>query len=194
MTIIVLTLDEDVRIGADLIDGRRVCAWLGSGEVRREATLKEIRRLSVRREGNLGYPISVHDIQRLDGMERVRLSNHEDSQMGVDLITIAEEDLEAVMVTTAKKLLLLLLLLLVTAATANIPIKSKVPKQGHNAAGKSVAITHGGPVVEAIAPKRRWGKLLGSINTHLMEQKNERSWENLVLSIYLSYDTKFVEY
>ena len=53
-----------------------------------------------------------------------------------------------------------------------MPVKSKVPKQGHNAAGKSVAITHGGGVVEAVAPERKWGKLLGSINTHLMEEKS----------------------
>src|SRR5581483_6489737 len=55
----------------------------------------------------------------------------------------------------------------------NILAKLKVPKQGHNATGLSVAITHGGGVVEAVAPKRKWGKLLGSIYTHLMEEKSK---------------------
>ena len=52
---------------------------------------------------------------------------------------------------------------------ANIPARLKVPKQGHNTVGKCVAITPGGGVVEAIAPKRKWGKLLGSIDTYLKE-------------------------
>ncbi|KAJ9535518.1 hypothetical protein OSB04_un001351 [Centaurea solstitialis] len=55
----------------------------------------------------------------------------------------------------------------------SIPDIQKVPKQGHNAAGKSVAITHCGGVVKAVAPKRKWGKLLGSIYTHLMEEKSK---------------------
>lgn len=56
---------------------------------------------------------------------------------------------------------------------ANIPVRIKVPKQGHNATGKCVAITHGGGVVEVVAPKRKWGKLLGSIDTHLKEKKSK---------------------
>ncbi|KAJ9562245.1 hypothetical protein OSB04_007405 [Centaurea solstitialis] len=60
-----------------------------------------------------------------------------------------------------------------TSAPKWVIENNEVPKQGNNAAGKSVAITHGGGVVEAVAPKRKWGKLLGSIDTHLMEEKSK---------------------
>ncbi|KAI3669982.1 hypothetical protein L6452_41528 [Arctium lappa] len=56
---------------------------------------------------------------------------------------------------------------------ANILARLKSPQQGHNAIGKCVAITHSGGVVEVVAPKRKWGKLLGSIDTRLKEEKSK---------------------
>jgi hypothetical protein len=54
---------------------------------------------------------------------------------------------------------------------ANVPARLEVPKQGHNTVGKSVATTHSGSVVEAVAPKRKRGRPLGSVDTRPRKKK-----------------------
>ncbi|KAJ9544182.1 hypothetical protein OSB04_023889 [Centaurea solstitialis] len=54
---------------------------------------------------------------------------------------------------------------------ANVPARLEVPKHGHNTVGKSVATTHSESVVEAVAPKRKRGRPLGSVDTRPRKKK-----------------------
>ena len=61
---------------------------------------------------------------------------------------------------------------------ANVPARLEVPNKGHGAADRGTATPLSGGVVKAVAPQRKRGRPLGSIDTHPRKKRVNKAQTN----------------